>query len=147
MLSRPQKLEYLARYRRENPDKFREWSERNKERRREYMRRWQEANAAHRAESYRSWAKANKHIVNALIAKRTASKLNATPKWADIHATRSFYREAARMTRETGIKHEVDHIVPLQGETVCGLHYAANLQILTKTENIRKGNKLRSVAA
>lgn len=63
-------------------------------------------------------------------------------RWADLDAIRAIYAEAARLTAETGIRHEVDHYYPLQGEIVCGLHCEANLQILTKAENIRKKNRM-----
>lgn len=85
---------------------------------------------------------ANPGAVRAITARRRAARRRAVPIWADKTAIDAFYREAVRMTRETGISYEVDHIVPLQGETVCGLHVAANLQILTKAENVRKHNKL-----
>ena len=60
----------------------------------------------------------------------------------NLHAIRAIYAEAARITKETGVRHEVDHFYPLQGEFVCGLHCEANLQILTKVENIRKLNRM-----
>lgn len=88
------------------------------------------------------WAKANPDKINALIAKRNAIKKNALAPWADLTAIRAIYAEATRLTKETGIRHEVDHIYPLQGETCCGLHVENNLQILTKTENIRKKNRM-----
>ena len=67
--------------------------------------------------------------------------LKATPPWADLKKIQSFYTEAKRLTKETGIAHHVDHIYPLKGKYVSGLHCEHNLQILTATENIRKGNR------
>ncbi len=60
--------------------------------------------------------------------------------WADHDKIRQFYALAKELTERTGVEHEVDHIYPLQGETVCGLHVETNLQILTKTANRAKGN-------
>ncbi len=47
---------------------------------------------------------------------------------ADKEAIKALYREAAEKTRETGIKHEVDHVVPLQGDLVSGLHWEGNMR-------------------
>lgn len=73
--------------------------------------------------------------------KRRAAKLNRTPPWADLDAMRAIYDKSQRLTAETGIPHHVDHILPLQGKLVSGLHVAANLQVIPASENIRKRNK------
>jgi 5-methylcytosine-specific restriction endonuclease McrA len=62
------------------------------------------------------------------------------PPWADRNAIRKIYLQARQLTIETGIKHEVDHIIPSNHELVCGLHVETNLQILTESENIKKSN-------
>ena len=87
------------------------------------------------------WARENPDKVNALIAKRTAARLQRTPKWADMAAIEAVYEAAARMRRETGIGYDVDHVIPLRGRLVSGLHVAENLQILERRANARKGNR------
>ncbi len=84
---------------------------------------------------------ANPGYYNAKSAKRRARKLQATPPWADHKKIAAVYAEAARLTRETGIQHDVDHVWPLQGKDGSrGLHVEYNLQILPATENTRKHN-------
>ena len=76
-------------------------------------------------------------------ALRRAAKLQRTPAWlTDKHRKEiaAIYKRAAQITARTGIAHHVDHILPLQGKNISGLHVPSNLQILTETENKSKGN-------
>jgi hypothetical protein len=61
--------------------------------------------------------------------------------WADAEAMDRFYQEAKRLTQETGVRHHVDHVIPINGELVSGLHVETNLQILTASENSKKSNR------
>lgn len=65
----------------------------------------------------------------------------ATPAWADLDAIKALYAESRRLTAETGVKHEVDHIIPIRGKRVCGLHVPWNLRVITKAANARKHAK------
>lgn len=65
---------------------------------------------------------------------RLNSLRRATPKWADREAIREFYKN-----RPEGF--HVDHIVPIHGKGVCGLHVLDNLQYLPAIDNLKKGNK------
>ena len=88
------------------------------------------------------WAKRNPEKKNAATAQRRAARLRAMPPWVDRAALREVYAERLRIQRETATKHHVDHIVPLQGKNVCGLHVPWNLQILLAVDNFKKSNKL-----
>lgn len=65
--------------------------------------------------------------------------------WSNEEKIQAFYSEAARLTTETGIKHVVDHIVPLKNKHVCGLHNEFNLRAITQRENAMKKNKFEVV--
>jgi 5-methylcytosine-specific restriction endonuclease McrA len=77
----------------------------------------------------------------AYIGARQKRIKQATPPWADINAIQLTYVKAQELTKQTGIPHEVDHIIPLKGKHVSGLHVEANLQVLTECENQSKTNK------
>ena len=77
---------------------------------------------------------------SAEAALRRACKRQACPRWVNRKDLRAIYAEARIRTKETGIKHHVDHIVPLVHDEVCGLHVPWNLQVLTAEENLRKSN-------
>lgn len=79
-------------------------------------------------------------------ARRRASKLQATPSWlseSQLLAIKCKYALATMFTKCSGVSYVVDHIVPLRGKTVCGLHVSWNLQVITATENLKKSNKLQ----
>ena len=87
-----------------------------------------------------AWASRNLGNVNNRSNKRRAARLNATPGWADLDQIKRIYEECAELTEKTGVPHHVDHIIPLQGDNVCGLHVENNLRIIPATDNIVKGN-------
>ena len=70
--------------------------------------------------------------------RRQREKRN-TPKWASSILIAAKYIEAAKLTRETGELHVVDHIVPLSGKLVCGLHWHENMRVIHWLENSKKG--------
>ncbi len=85
----------------------------------------------------------NREKCNAIKAKYKASKKQRVPPWITekhLEEIEDFYKIARQMTIDTGIEYQVDHIVPIQGNNVSGLHLPWNLQILTKEENVRKRN-------
>jgi hypothetical protein len=125
------------------------WRARNKEHHNAKGKAWVLANPEKRKESRRNstarnkhkyenlsrkWKKENKDRVNLSTAMRRRKIRQATPLWADKELIKQFYVEALRSNLE------VDHIIPLRGKSVSGLHVHTNLQLLTKSENSSKGN-------
>jgi len=92
----------------------------------------------------RRYSKENPHIYQIANAKRRAARLNRTPIWltdADHAEIRHIYKVAAQRTKKTGIEWHVDHIIPLRGKNVSGLHVPGNLKVVPALDNFRKGNK------
>lgn len=94
--------------------------------------------------STKKWKKNNPGKAASYQMKRYAAKLQRTPKWLteeQLKEIQQFYMNAEYLTNYTKIKFEVDHIIPLQGENISGLHVPSNLQLITAEENVRKHNK------
>ena len=106
------------------------------------------AQARPTSEKYRhklAYKAANPDLYKELVNVRRRRFRDATPKWLTAEQkleVRFHYRMAIALSRATKIPHAVDHIIPLQGEDVCGLHVPWNMQVLTQDENLKKSNKL-----
>lgn len=82
-------------------------------------------------------------------AKRRKAIIRATPPWygeLDELAMSEAFHLAVLRKGATGISWHVDHVIPLNGESACGLHCATNIQVITATENLSKGNRMPMVA-
>lgn len=135
------------------------WQKDNKEKVNEGTRRWRENNPAQAKKTHKkyynknkdkklqnnkAWRRENKHKVIQYNADRRAQILKASVSWGDKDAIALIYEEAVNLSNCTGIPHQVDHIVPLVNDMVCGLHCEDNLQILKASQNQSKGNKFLS---
>ena len=88
-----------------------------------------------------AYKKDNRHVIRSLVAKRSSSRVKATPSWFDRARVDELYLQAYELEILTGIKWHVDHIVPLQSKLVCGLHWHGNMQVITGSENQSKSNR------
>ena len=126
-------------------EKKKEWYLRNKEAikiyNEKYHREYYLDNTERVKIDSKRWKKNNHGKVIANCVKRYTSKLKRTALWANHWKIKQYYIMAKKLTKDTGIKFVVDHIVPLQGKCVSGLHVETNLQIITATENLMKSNK------
>jgi 5-methylcytosine-specific restriction endonuclease McrA len=95
---------------------------------------------------FQTVGKFQKAKLTEVSARRRARKLLATPKWLsanDLLAIKCKYSVAAMLNKHSNQAYAVDHVIPLQGKTVCGLHVPWNLQVITAKDNLKKGNKLQ----
>jgi hypothetical protein len=136
-----------------------EWYERNKELTKERARQWALANPDKKKETVdkwrtnnlekhnatnRLWNVKNKPKKAALQAKRKAAQLQRTPKWltdTDLWIIEEAYHLAQLRTNLFNFPWHVDHIIPLQGKNVSGLHVPSNLRVIPGSENVKKSNK------
>lgn len=131
----------------ETKAKFAEWVENHRDQYDASKREWASRNSEYCKNQIKEYRTRNPGWMPSQCAKRRSRKLNATPGWLtedDYWWIEEVYHLAAIRTKATGVKWVVDHIIPLQGKRVCGLHVPLNLQIITESENSKKGNKFVS---
>lgn len=104
-------------------------------------KKWYAENTEHHNKWMSDYAKNNRGLYNARDSKRRASELRATPEWANQEQIKRVYTLCKKISDKTGVVHHVDHVIPLQGKNVCGLHVERNLAIIPAKMNIAKGNK------
>ena len=144
--NRDKRNAYAKQYRKDNPEKvkalFESWAKDNPQKIKEYAKKatkaWHERNPEYLKEHY----KANKERYVAARARRRAAQDSATPSWLtaiDKAMIQEMYDVSEARYIQTGIKHHVDHIVPINGKGVAGMHVPWNLQVITAHENLSKG--------
>ena len=109
--------------------KYKEWISKPENANKNYI-----ANQKTQSERWKRWRLKNKDKQNAKSNMEKAAKLQRIPPWANLEAIKQFY-----LNRPEG--YHVDHIIPLRGKTVSGLHILENLQYLPAKENLAKSNK------
>jgi len=137
----------------------RKWVLENKHKVDEIKRRWEKLNPEKVKHGRQQYKKKNKEIIRLkrreynsreetkvknrsnTVARRAGLK-RATPSWMPRSNLTEVYRKCAQMNKNSAQIYEVDHIVPLCNDIVCGLHVPWNLQIITRHQNRTKSNKL-----
>ncbi|MEK9770647.1 MAG: hypothetical protein VW683_17190 [Betaproteobacteria bacterium] len=133
-------IAYRKQWREDNPDYQKEHyaKEENRAKKRDWEREYYAKNREKMVKKSSDWAKANRDKVNESqrVNKRMymAKRRAATPAWNDELVMRMIYEDCPQ-------GHHVDHIIPLNGKNVSGLHVHYNLQWLPAEENIRKSNQ------
>lgn len=117
--------------------------EANKENRKAYSKAWNETNKEHVKTYRKAYNETNKDWKAAHNAKRRASRLERTPPWLTeqhLKEMEGVYKLRQRLTEETGVVYHVDHIIPLQGKDISGLHVPWNLEVIPAEYNFSKCN-------
>jgi len=136
-------LERARKYHQKNQNKCLEKSKKYYQENRDVLKKYYQENRDRYLEYKKAWRKANPELVNANQASRRARMKKAQPPWLTeehINQIKAEYKNSKRMKNLTGIQHHVDHIVPLAGKNVCGLHVPWNLQVIPAKHNLEKRN-------
>lgn len=118
-----------------------EWAAQNRGAVAKNSKKYADKNRATVNARIKNWKEANQDKVRTQTATRRALKKQAQPMWVNSSDLLRIYGQAKRLSDMIGIVYHVDHIVPLQSESVCGLHVPWNLQIIPAWQNLQKQNK------
>lgn len=119
-----------------------EWQRKNPEKFNARQKRWREANREQRRNAKQRWRINNPDKARAGLARRRATKRQATPAWASQLEIQKHYAHAAYLEKLLpDCEFQVDHIFPLKSDFVCGLHVENNLIVMEASQNASKGNK------
>jgi len=125
-------------------ERYRKWRLENPDKVKAKNVNWQAKNWDKYLDISSGWKRRNRGHTNAKSAQRKIAQLQRTPKWLtdqDFADIKKFYDLAHELSQAYGFPWHVDHIIPLQGKTISGLHVVDNLQIMPGSENSRKGNR------
>ena len=142
---RVRNAERLARemkeYRKTHPEQIKATYKKRRSARLRYNAKWSAAHPEQVKIAKQRERQNNIVAYNARSAARRASKVRATPAWANQFFIKEAYALAQLRTKATGIEWHVDHVVPLKSKLVCGLHVEHNLQVIPATVNMSKNNR------
>lgn len=116
--------------------------QREKEERRAASKAWRDTHKEQNRKTIDAWHEKNPGAKMEMNRRRKLKQKQATPSWADTAAMRLIYNEAADLSKRSGRKLHVDHIIPINSPYVCGLHCPQNLQVVSAAKNMAKHNKL-----
>jgi len=128
-----------------NPNLLSDWYAKNREKDLANSKLAYQANAEKRKEYQRLWSKTNRGTANALSKRYKLKKINATPTWlseSQLLHIKCKYQLAAMLNIHGVEAWHVDHIVPIRGKDVCGLHVPWNLRVIPAKDNMTKGNRI-----
>jgi hypothetical protein len=115
------------------------YSKEDKDKKRQRAAKWKARNRQKVVESSKRYRDSGRAYIAWVKYEQTKKK--AMPVWADTKAIYDLYLQCKNLNLSSNVLYHVDHIVPLQGKNVCGLHVEYNLRIISAKENQSKGNK------
>ena len=122
--------DYHNQHYKDNPEYYEQYSEAYREANREYYKQYQV-----------QYRKDNPDKLSVLSSKYRAAKIQAIPKWYEEKQVELLYKKCKELNNRWKVNFQVDHIIPLNSKTVCGLHCWNNLQLLEGTDNSSKNNR------